>query len=203
MSSAARSATLCTIEQITTPAELESTKRRELINCWVEVTNKGGAVGFLPPVTVDDIEPVAAAMINSLHPVWTRILIAHAPEGLLGWLALVREDDDLVRHWASIKRLQTHPRHRGRGVASTLMTRARDVARDDLHLEQLHLTARGGMGLESFYERLGWRVIGPAPRRAANRSQRRPRRSPHAAVASLITRAFCKGPEHLCTSRRV
>jgi hypothetical protein len=30
-------------------------------------------------------------------------------------------------------------------------------------LEQLHLAARGGMGLERFYARLGWREIGRWP----------------------------------------
>ena len=30
-------------------------------------------------------------------------------------------------------------------------------------LEQLHLAARGGTGLEAFYARLGWREIGRWP----------------------------------------
>lgn len=37
------------------------------------------------------------------------------------------------------------------------------VARDELKLEQLHLAARGGEGLEDFYERLGWRETGRWP----------------------------------------
>ena len=43
------------------------------------------------------------------------------------------------------------------------MTHARQVARQDMGLEQLHLAARGGMGLEHFYARLGWREIGRWP----------------------------------------
>lgn len=163
MNEALRTAAVYTIEEITNPLELDAALRRELVMCWVEVTNNGGAVGFLPPVAVHDIEPEAAAMIDTLHPLWARLLVARGTEGLLGWLALVREDHRLVSHWASIKRLQTRPAYQGQGVASALLIRAREVARDDLGLEQLHLTARGGMGLEPFYERLGWRVIGRHP----------------------------------------
>lgn len=129
------------------------------MECWVEVTNNGGAVGFLPPVTADDIEPIAATMIDGLHPLWARLVVATGPDGLLGWLALVREDHRLVSHWASVKRLQTRPRHRGRGIASALLTRARDVARDELGLEQLHLTARGGRWVGMSYDGIvvsGW-----------------------------------------------
>jgi hypothetical protein len=43
------------------------------------------------------------------------------------------------------------------------MHRLREVARDEMGLEQLHLAVRGGMGLEDFYSRLGWRVTGRWP----------------------------------------
>lgn len=37
------------------------------------------------------------------------------------------------------------------------------IARQEIGLEQLHLAARGGMGLERFYAKLGWREIGRWP----------------------------------------
>jgi hypothetical protein len=43
------------------------------------------------------------------------------------------------------------------------MEHARRIARDDMGLEQLHLAARAGMGLEEFYGRLGWREVGRWP----------------------------------------
>jgi hypothetical protein len=43
------------------------------------------------------------------------------------------------------------------------MHRVRDVARDELGLEQLRLEARGGEGLEDFYCGLGWQEIGRWP----------------------------------------
>lgn len=43
------------------------------------------------------------------------------------------------------------------------MRRLHHLAREELGLEQLHLAVRGGMGLEGFYARLGWREIGRWP----------------------------------------
>jgi histone acetyltransferase (RNA polymerase elongator complex component) len=43
------------------------------------------------------------------------------------------------------------------GIGSILMNRLRHVARDEMGVEQLHLAARGGTGLEDFYSRLSWR----------------------------------------------
>jgi predicted N-acetyltransferase YhbS len=37
------------------------------------------------------------------------------------------------------------------------------AARDDLKLEQLHLELRAGLGLEAFYGRFGWEVVGRWP----------------------------------------
>lgn len=43
------------------------------------------------------------------------------------------------------------------------MRHARAIAREEMGLEQLRLAARGGVGLEEFYGRLGWREIGRWP----------------------------------------
>jgi hypothetical protein len=48
-------------------------------------------------------------------------------------------------------------------VGSALMTSARQISQQEIGLEQLHLAARAGMGLERFYARLGWREIGRWP----------------------------------------
>ncbi|WP_267765949.1 GNAT family N-acetyltransferase [Streptomyces albidoflavus] len=59
--------------------------------------------------------------------------------------------------------VQTRPELRGRGIGGALMGYVRQVAREELGLEQLHLAARGGAGLEEFYGRLGWRESGRRP----------------------------------------
>ncbi|WP_406704854.1 GNAT family N-acetyltransferase [Streptomyces albidoflavus] len=67
------------------------------------------------------------------------------------------------RPLARCHHVQTHPELRGRGIGGALMGYVRQVARGELGLEQLHLAARGGAGLEEFYGRLGWRESGRRP----------------------------------------
>lgn len=63
----------------------------------------------------------------------------------------------------TISHLQTLPAFRGQAVGSALMRSARQIARQEIGLEQLHLAARGGIGLERFHARLGWRETGRWP----------------------------------------
>jgi GNAT superfamily N-acetyltransferase len=55
-----------------------------------------------------------------------------------------------------------HPARQGQGLGRVLMTGVHDAARE-LGLEMLHLTVRGGYGLERFYEGLGYREFGRMP----------------------------------------
>jgi GNAT superfamily N-acetyltransferase len=85
-------------------------------------------------------------------------------EGVLaGWLNLRRDPHPLVAHWGTVHHVQTRTAVRGRGIGSALMNHARQVAREEMGLEQLHLAARAGVGLEGFYGRLGWKEIGRWP----------------------------------------
>ncbi|WP_328707546.1 GNAT family N-acetyltransferase [Streptomyces sp. GS7] len=69
----------------------------------------------------------------------------------------------LIAHWGEVNHLQTHPRFRGRGIGTALMRHVRELARDEMGLQQLHLAARACLGLEGFYHRLGWREVGRWP----------------------------------------
>jgi GNAT superfamily N-acetyltransferase len=152
------------ISQLTEPGDAGPAVRRELTACWVEVTNAGGAAGFpFPPVDDGHVSPVVEALTASLDPRRNRILLARVDGALGGWVALSRDPSPLIAHWATVRHLQTLPAHRGRGIGSALMRRLRQVARDEMAVEQLHLAARGGTGLEDFYGRLGWQVTGRWP----------------------------------------
>jgi GNAT superfamily N-acetyltransferase len=151
------------VRQVAHPHEVSAGLRGQLIDCWVTVSNAGGAVGFLPPADGTQISPVVAELIAGLDPRRSRLLLALDGAVLAGWLSIQRELNPLVAHWGTVGRLQTHPAFRGRGIASALMTRARHVARDEMRLEQLHLALRDGTGLERFYGRLGWQVTGRWP----------------------------------------
>jgi GNAT superfamily N-acetyltransferase len=150
--------------QYTDPNEVTQTLRRQLIDCWIDVTNDGGAAGFpFPPVSEHQVASVTDALINSLDPHRTRLLVAMRDDTLAGWVVLHRDTNPLVAHWGSIKHLQTHPTHRRKGLGAALMHELRRIARDELGLEQLHLAVRGGMGLENFYAQLGWHEVGRWP----------------------------------------
>jgi GNAT superfamily N-acetyltransferase len=76
---------------------------------------------------------------------------------------LQRDQNPLIAHWGSISRLQTLPAFRDQGIGGALLAHARQVARREMGLEQLHLAVQGGTGLERFYARLGWRETGRWP----------------------------------------
>lgn len=151
-------------QQAVDPDDVTRELRRDLIACWITVSNGGGAVGFpFPPVSGREVEPVADRLIGDLDPCFNRLLFAMADGVLAGWLNIRRDSHPVVMHWGTVNSVQTHPRFRGRGIGTGLMSRARQVAREEMGLEQLHLAARGGMGLEDFYSRLGWQEIGRWP----------------------------------------
>ena len=55
-----------------------------------------------------------------------------------------------------------HPDTQGRGHGAALMREAERIA-CGLGLAALHVTVRDGLGLDSFYKRLGYREIGRLP----------------------------------------
>ncbi|MEV0915749.1 GNAT family N-acetyltransferase [Streptomyces sp. NPDC049967] len=150
--------------QFTHPAEVTTECRRELVECWVEVSNAGGAAGFpFLPVSYEEVAPVAEALSDGLDQQCSRLLVATIGGAVAGWLNVRRDPYPLVAHWGTVHHVQTRLAFRGTGVGASLMHRARDMARADMGLEQLRLAARAGMGLEDFYGRLGWKEIGRWP----------------------------------------
>ncbi len=152
------------ITQLTRPGDADTAVRRELTACWIAVTNAGGAAGFpFPPVNASHVAPAVDALAARLDPQRSRILLARVNGALAGWVGLSRDPSPLIAHWGTVSHLQTQLAHRNQGIASALMHRLRQVARDEMGLEQLHLAARGGTGLDDFYARLGWEVTGRWP----------------------------------------
>ncbi|MFF7880888.1 GNAT family N-acetyltransferase [Streptomyces sp. NPDC020794] len=153
--------------QITRPHELASGLRQELVDCWVTVTNTGGAViphgVTLPPVSPRDVGPVLDRIVDALDPQRSRLLVATVDGVLAGWLLLRRDPHPLVAHCGVVNHVQTHTGFRRQGIGAALMRRVPGVARDEMGLERLGLTARSGLGLEDFYRGLGWVEVGRWP----------------------------------------
>ncbi|MGC9497464.1 N-acetyltransferase family protein [Streptomyces sp. WG7] len=141
--------------------------RRDLTDCWTAVVNAGGAVipmdCPLPPVPSSEIEPALEAIVQGLAPQRSRILLATVDGALAGWVLLRREAHPLVAHCATVNHLQTHVPFRGVGVGAALMRRLPEIARDEMGVERLRLTARAGLGLEDFYRKVGWNEVGRWP----------------------------------------
>ncbi|MFJ5550837.1 GNAT family N-acetyltransferase [Streptomyces sp. NPDC093225] len=154
-------------QQFTRADSVPADVPRELASCWADVLNAGGAVVApslpMPPVTAAQVAPTVAELVAGLDPERCRLLVARRAGELAGWLVVRRDPHPLVAHCGVVNHVQTHPRFRGRGVGAALMTRVAELARTDMGLERLQLSARSGCGLEGFYRRLGWVEVGRWP----------------------------------------
>jgi GNAT superfamily N-acetyltransferase len=142
--------------------DIDDTLASQLLQIWVDVSNAGGSVGFVPPVTEDDVRPVAEQAFEHVRAGERRILIAYRNDEPVGFLFLEQRPGPLFKHFATIKRLQVHPSQQGRGIGGALLVAAEDAGRG-LGLEQLHLTVRGGTGTESFYQARGYELVARIP----------------------------------------
>ena len=156
MSSAVPAAVVTAVDTV------DARLRDALLACWTDVTNAGGAVGFVPPVTREEVAPALDALVERVTGGRERLVVMRVGEEVAGWAVLKLSADPLRRHWATVLRVQVCPDRQGRGLGRVLMNGVHDAARA-LGLEMLHLTVRGGYGLERFYEGSGYREFGRMP----------------------------------------
>ncbi|RBY79545.1 GNAT family N-acetyltransferase [Geodermatophilus sp. TF02-6] len=136
--------------------------RSQLLTCWTEVSNAGGAVGFVPPVTAEEVAPVLDAVVERVHEGREVVALLRVDGEVAGFAVLSLSMSPLRRHWATVLRVQVHPSRQGRGLGRVLMEGVHAIARQR-GLEFLHLTVRGGTGIEAFYQGLGYREFGRMP----------------------------------------
>ncbi|HTJ72300.1 MAG TPA: GNAT family N-acetyltransferase [Actinospica sp.] len=144
--------------------ELTEQLRAEIVACWTDVSNAGGAVGFVPPVTMDDVLPTAEAQFGGVLAGRDRLVVGRTPDGQLAALAfLCGEDFAFTAHWQTVKRVMVHPDFQGFGYGYQLMAELAAVARE-AGLEQLQLDCRGGTGNDLFYKKCGYEEFGRFPK---------------------------------------
>ncbi|GAA4469863.1 GNAT family N-acetyltransferase [Phytohabitans houttuyneae] len=136
--------------------------REEIVTLWTEVTNAGGAVGFVEPVTRDEVVPTANAAFATVEDGPDRLLAGYEGDRLVAMLIFVDNQFVLKDHWCTLKRVMVHPACQGQGYGVALMREAERLARH-LGREALHVTVRGGLGLERFYAGLGYKEVGRLP----------------------------------------
>jgi GNAT superfamily N-acetyltransferase len=136
--------------------------RGRIVELWVEVTNAGGAVGFVPPVGVADVRPLAEATLAGVEAGPDHLLIQTDGGELTGLLFVIDNRFALKEHWRVLKRVMVTPKGQGRGLGTSLMREAERVGRA-MGLAALQVTVRAGAGTEKFYERLGYAEVGRLP----------------------------------------
>ncbi|QMU67510.1 GNAT family N-acetyltransferase [Streptacidiphilus sp. P02-A3a] len=148
----------------TVDPELTAELRAEIIDLWTDVSNAGGAVGFVPPVTAELVRPTAEKQFAGVAEGLDVLLVGRERPG--GRLAAVLFFEDqrfnLMTHWRMLKRVMVATDAQGRGYGRELLAEAERLARG-WGLSGLRLTLRGGNGLEDFYGRSGYKEVGRVP----------------------------------------
>ncbi|MDX2728798.1 GNAT family N-acetyltransferase [Streptomyces sp. NPDC058232] len=144
--------------------KFDSTLRDGICALWADVSNAGGAVGFVPPVTTEDIRPELVKHLVSMAEGRTRLLVGYDEKGAVAATAfLVRNTHRLMSHWLWLYTVMVHPGHQGKGYGRELMSAAAEAARGTDGIEAIRLTCRGGTGADRFYATCGYKEVGRVP----------------------------------------
>lgn len=131
---------------------------------WADVTNAGGAVGFVAPVTPEEIRPDLLRHLAAMEKGRVRLLVGRDEGGSVAATAfLTLNDHRLLQHWLMLYTVMVHPRHQGKGYGRDLMAAAADAARSVGGIEAIRLTCRGGTGADGFYAACGYKEVGRVP----------------------------------------
>jgi GNAT superfamily N-acetyltransferase len=136
--------------------------RDELLRTWVQVTDAGGAVGFVPPADETAVGRTLDEALARVSDGRDALGVLRLGERAVGMGLLVSETSPLRSHWRTVLRVMVAPELQGIGAGRLLLEGLHDLARG-LGLERLVLTVRGGTGTERFYERFGYRMVGRHP----------------------------------------
>ncbi|MER7763083.1 GNAT family N-acetyltransferase [Streptomyces sp. NPDC097619] len=135
-----------------------------ILDLWTDVSNAGGAVGFVAPVVRDDVRPALLRQLGHLADGGSRLLVGHDEEGRVAATAfLTLNTHHLMTHWLWLYTVMVHPRLQGTGHGRALMAAAADAARTIEGIEAVRLSCRGGLGLEHFYAACGYKEVGRVP----------------------------------------
>ncbi|MFF8867613.1 GNAT family N-acetyltransferase [Streptomyces sp. NPDC015139] len=148
-----------TLDPALTPA-----LRDGILDLWADVSNAGGAVGFVPPVTREQVRPELVRHLAQMTEGRTRLVVGRDEGGEVAATAfLTHNTHRLMTHWLWLYTVMVHPRHQGKGYGRDLLAAAADAARGLDGIEAIRLTCRGGLGLERFYGSCGYKEVGRVP----------------------------------------
>ncbi|GGT28678.1 MULTISPECIES: GNAT family N-acetyltransferase [Streptomyces] len=148
-----------TVDPVVDPA-----LREGIVQLWADVSNAGGAVGFVGPVTQDDIRPEMVKHLVAMAEGRHRLVVGRDADGRVRACAfLALNTHRLMTHWVWAYTVMVDPALQGRGAGRALMEAAADAARTLDGVEAIRLSCRGGLGLEHFYAACGYKEVGRIP----------------------------------------
>ncbi|MFC8230759.1 GNAT family N-acetyltransferase [Streptomyces sp. NPDC057287] len=131
---------------------------------WVDVSNAGGAVGFVPPVTGEEVRPELVKHLAGIVEGRTHLVVGRDEGGAVAATAfLTHNTHRLMRHWIGVYTVMVHPRHQGKGYGRDLMAATADAALGIEGIGAIRLTCRGGTGADRFYASCGYKEVGRVP----------------------------------------
>ncbi|MEU3746802.1 MULTISPECIES: GNAT family N-acetyltransferase [Streptomyces] len=146
---------------------VDRTLRDGVLSLWADVSNAGGAVGFVPPVTPDEIRPALLKHLVAMTEGGTRLLVGRDGDGEVAATAFFTfNTHPLMTHWVWLYTVMVHPRHQGKGYGAALMAAVEETARTAAGfeaIEAIRLTCRGGTGVDGFYAKAGYKEVGRVP----------------------------------------
>ncbi|MCX4235977.1 GNAT family N-acetyltransferase [Streptomyces sp. NPDC020707] len=143
---------------------VDLTLRDGILDLWADVSNAGGSVGFVPPVSRETVRPELVKHFTAMAEGRTRLLVGRDEDGTVAATAfLAHNTHRLMAHWLWLYTVMVHPGHQGKGYGRDLLTAAADAARGLDGIEAIRLTCRGGEGLERFYGSCGYKEVGRVP----------------------------------------
>jgi hypothetical protein len=91
--------------------------RGDLLSCWTDVTNAGGAVGFVPPVTPEDVVPLLDKLLDGVSSGRDVLALLTVDGATAGFASVVGSLSPLRRHWGTVLACRCTPPARARAWA--------------------------------------------------------------------------------------
>lgn len=128
----------------------------------------GAAVGFVPPLKTETAADFWRGQTAAIVSGEKHVLLAVSETGtIMGTVTLVLAQQVNGTHRAEIAKMLVHPEARRHGMATALLKRAEELAREHGR-RLLVLDTRQGDNAERLYTRLGWQSCGTIPDYALN-----------------------------------
>ncbi|MGW4050570.1 N-acetyltransferase family protein [Streptomyces sp. NPDC004779] len=138
-----------------------------ILALWTDVSNAGGAVGFVPPVTSEEIRPSLIQHFANMAKGTQRLVVGRGADGEVAATAFISFNSHrLMTHWVWLYTVMVHPRHQGKGYGRDLMAAVEHTARTAPGfeaIEAIRLGVRGGTGVDGFYAKAGYKEVGRVP----------------------------------------